>query len=162
MIIVGIDPGLDGAIASLNGTTLIAVDDTPTFSAGNAKRALDAHGMRELLKRHCGEAYPHEVLVAIESQTAMPKQGVASTFKTGRGFGLWEGLVIGLGMQLQLAIPKMWKAEILVGFNAKDKASSRIVCQNLFPDAATEIERVKDHGRAEAILIAEYARRKQG
>ena len=96
--------------------------------------------------------------VYIERAQAMPKQGVTSMFNYGKGFGLWLGLLIGIGFPYTLVSPRRWKASMLSDM-PKDKGASILRAKQLFPASARELTRVKDHNRAEALLIAAYGQR---
>jgi len=87
---------------------------------------------------------------------SMPKQGVASSFSFGRGLGLWEGLLTGLDLPYQKVTPQRWQGLLLAG-QPKGKGSSIVVAKGLFP--SVRMDRVKDHGLADALLLSEYARR---
>jgi crossover junction endodeoxyribonuclease RuvC len=88
----------------------------------------------------------------------MPKQGVASSFCFGQGLGMWQGIIAALGLPLEMPSPQRWKKEMLAD-QGKDKDASRFKAIALFPALAAQMSRVKDDGRAEAILMAEYGRR---
>ena len=115
MHIIGIDPGLTGAVAVLPEGRFF---DTPTESVkkGSSKKvylvaemvaALESFGYDAAgLPR--GHAY-------IEDVHAMPGQGVSSTFSFVRGFGLWEGIVAALGIPYTLVSPVRWKRAMLDG-----------------------------------------------
>ncbi len=154
MIFIGIDPGLTGAVASLS-VDVALVGDTPIHRVGKSKRVYDVSRMRRELSAllDCGE----ECFAILEQQQAMPKQGVSSTFKTGQGFGLWEGILAALHIRYEIVHPTRWKKRMLDGLPTKDKASSRIVAGRLFPDV--DLGRRKDNGRSDALLLAEYGRR---
>jgi hypothetical protein len=98
VISIGIDPGLSGAVVALGpNEKLSGWYDTPTLAVGKgSKRDYDVRAMADCLHDlSMGEA---EICrVWIEKQQAFRKQGVTSTFATGRGFGLWEGIVSALG-----------------------------------------------------------------
>ena len=85
----------------------------------------------------------------------MPGQGVASTFKFGKGYGEIIGVLATLGLGYRAISPAVWKREM--GLQRAEKADSRRKAQELYPTAS--LARVKDHGRAEALLIAEWGRR---
>lgn len=151
MIYLGIDPGLDGAMAVIFADGLVRIYDAPTAKDGGKRRYLLAD-----MRRLVGAFGPDMTRAAIERVHSMPKQGVASSFNFGEGFGLWQGLLAGLGIPFDLVTPQAWKKVMLAGAG-KDKAAARIRAQQLFPDA--ELNLKKHHGRAEALLIAEYRRR---
>jgi hypothetical protein len=50
--------------------------------------------------------------------------------------------------------PSVWKPKVGV---TSDKQTSLALARALFPMAADQLKRQKDHNRAEALLIAEYA-----
>jgi crossover junction endodeoxyribonuclease RuvC len=153
--VVGIDPGLDGAVALiLPGRVEAHV--TPTLAPGRGgKRRFDSAGMVALL-----EAHPVD-LAAIEQVGPMPKQGVVSTFRFGEGYGLWLGMLSALRIPFVTAAPQAWKAAVLAG-TARDKAAAVAFAQRRFPGVsllATPRCRAPHDGLADALCLAEYARR---
>jgi len=152
MRIVGIDPGKTGAIAVVN-ERICAVVDTPVFGTRSRPGDLNPDGMISVLR----SMEPHHVY--IETQQAMPKQGVSSTFCTGYGYGLWVGIITTLGLPWTAVRPAAWKRVMLAGLDKTDKSVSRIAAARLFPQVAADLSRVSDHGRAEALLIAAYGQR---
>ncbi len=155
MIVIGIDPGLDGAVAALDDD--IRVWDTPTAKEGK-KRVFVPIEMWDIL--HTAGREAPRVHVFIEKVHSMPKQGIASAFNFGVGYGLWLGVIAGFQMPSTQVTPQAWMREMLAGMQ-KGKDSSRIRAIELFPDSVG-LARKKDHGRADALLIAEYGRRKLG
>ena len=90
----------------------------------------------------------------------MPGQGVVSMFNFGHNLGFIEGVLQSNSIPYQLVPPQTWKREFSL---SSEKAKSIEVCQKLFPKAnllATERSRKPSDGIAEAVLMAEYARRK--
>lgn len=167
MIYIGIDPGLSGAVAIMDDTadfpdkTRVQVFDTPTMvvSGIKDKRVYNTAAMAQLLQ-------PYSVLlgttsmalVVLESVHSMPKQGVASSFSFGQGLGMWQGIIAALGLPLEMPSPQRWKKEMLAD-QGKEKSASRYKAMQLFPSIASQFSRVKDDGRAEALLMAEYGKR---
>ena len=158
MHIIGIDPGLTGAVAVLPEGLFF---DTPVASVkkGGKKVYLVAEMVRIFIS-YAVDASSPDVHVYIEDVHAMPGQGVSSTFSFGRGYGLWEGIVAALGIPYTLVSPVRWKRAMMDGMG-KEKGASRVRAGQLFPQLADQLNRVKDHGRADALLIAEYGRRQQ-
>ena len=152
MRIVGIDPGKTGAIAVVN-ERICAVVDTPVFGTRSRPGDLNPDGMISVLR----SMEPHHVY--IETQQAMPKQGVSSTFQTGYGYGLWVGIITTLGLPWTAVRASAWKKTMLAGLDKTDKSVSRIAAARLFPQVAADLSRVSDHGRAEALLIAAYGQK---
>jgi len=93
----------------------------------------------------------------IEKAQAMPKQGTVSMFRYGVAYGFIRGLLKTMRIPYTLIHPKTWKKEMMPDMG-KDKGASILRVQQLFP--TTELTRKKDHNIADAILLAEYGRRK--
>ena len=156
---IGIDPGLTGAIVAIMDNEIV-VTDTTTISTkvGKKNKTLyDVQGMVAALKEFTDSKY--DVRVALEKVHSMKGQGVASTFSTGEGFGLWKGIITAMGFSMQLVTPQAWKKVMMDGTTGKDKDADRLRAIELFPEAYDKLQRKKDHGRADALLIAEYLRR---
>lgn len=156
-IVIGIDPGVGGAIAAMYGHgTIIRVDDTPVLwarSRRSKRRVYDVAAMHTMISRHAGNGMM--VNVFVERQQAMPKQGVTSMFSTGYGYGLWIGILAGLAIPHTVVSPRRWQAVMLVG-QGDPKARALVAAARLFPGCAIPKSR---HGRADALLLAEYGRR---
>lgn len=157
MIYVGIDPGLQGCIAVLNDGGHCEFHDMPTLRSGaSGKRVVDAYGVAEIIGQ-----LPADVHVALEQQQSMPKQGVASSFITGMNYGLLVGILASKKISTTLVRANVWKRRMLEGVS-EGKDQSVAVCKRLFPASAEHLTRVRDHNRAEALLLAEYGRRITG
>lgn len=160
MIYIGIDPGLSGAVAIIDGTE-VKLFDAPTAETGKGtKRDYLIPNMAQIIRN----AVPYEedsAFVVIEAVHSMPKQGVASSFSFGRGLGIWEGIVAAYAIPYAKVAPQTWKKAMLADMPRDSKDSSRIAATRLFPNAADMLSRKKDDGRAEALLMAEYGRRLQ-
>lgn len=142
---IGIDPGQSGAAALMPADGLPQVQDWP----GNSVAAA------EVLKDW---ALEHNIaLVALEAVSAMPKQGVSSTFRFGLNTGIWEGIIVALGLPLFKPRPIEWQKGLIKPSDGKDpKSRSLAVARRLFPDV--ELSRKKDHGRSDALLLAFWAK----
>lgn len=151
MIYLGIDPGKAGAIAKV-GEDSYSVLDMPT-------------NPRDLWEVLCEQREPLcEARVAVERQQSMPGQGVSSSFQTGKGFGEILGVLAASGLSYEVVSPAVWKKafgltrgkdEAIAAFKERSRAMARA----LFPDAP--LSRAKDEGRAEALLLAEFLRRRE-
>jgi hypothetical protein len=157
VIYVGIDPGLGGALAVIDGHA-VKLYDTPTaFIGTKGKRDYLIANMADILMRHGKDET--ESFAVVESVHSMPAQGVASSFSFGRGLGIWEGVLSALQIPYAKVAPQTWKKALLFDMPRDNKDSSRIAATRLFPNAADMLARKKDDGRAEALLMAEYGRR---
>ena len=74
-----------------------------------------------------------------------------------RGYGVWLGIVAALSVPVEFVTPQCWKKYYNLG---PDKEASRAAALQLFPSQANELKLKKHHGRAEALLLAEFLRRK--
>lgn len=152
MWVLGIDVGLTGAIVLVGGEckSLRMIEDMPTRLEGREKRReLDLDALAKLFEE--AREYKPDFVV-IEAQGPAPGQGLASTFKLARQFGQIEGLAHGMGFRVELVRPHVWKAALRLG---SDKERSRTAARKLWP-RVTYFDRVKDHGRAEAALLAHW------
>ena len=143
---IGIDPGKSGALAVIEENGDIHV--WPFNSVKYAEVLTHLSSVRD------------EIKCCVEKVGAMPGQGVVSMFNFGHNFGFIEGLLLGNWIPYQLVPPQTWKKEFSL---SSDKTKSIEVCQKLFPHVSllpTEKSRKPSDGMAEAILIAEYARRR--
>ena len=169
--VIGVDPGLAGGLGVLDvddGGEVLAVElaRTPHLSVLRGRKMrdeYDAARMRELLARAVDGRAPtiHGVEVALEAQGARPAQGVASSYRTGMGFGLWLGLVVGMRVPYRIVAPALWKHH--AGLIHADKRASRLRAQERFP--ALGVVAAADEGPAEALLLAAYVaatRHKEG
>jgi crossover junction endodeoxyribonuclease RuvC len=140
--VAGIDPGMGGGVAfvSKNGGEL-AVFDMPVMAA-----MIDVDHLSRLFMDHPSR------LAVVERGASMPKQGVASTFKFGMAFGAALAVPSCLKIPVQLVAARTWKKEFKL---TKDKEGSRALAIQTWPGCGY-FDRKKDHGRAEAALIAWY------
>lgn len=163
MIFIGIDPGLNGAVAYIDDTDertgFIKTHSAPTLTRKKGKGSKCEYNvalMAELLREIDNKSI--HTFCTIEAVHAMPGQGVTSMFSMGYGFGLWVGILTSLKISFQFVTPQAWKRTMLDG-TGKDKEASRLRAIQFFPRAADQLSLKKDEGKAEALLIAEYGRR---
>jgi hypothetical protein len=147
---IGVDPGaVSGAYAVLDATgSLLAVDDLPTIADGKT-RWIDAPAM---LSRLIEIKSGREMRAIVERQSARPGQGLSSTFVSATAYGSLLATLQLAGCAIEFCTAASWKAA--VGLSA-DKQVSLDRARLRFPQAS--LDRKKDHGRAEAILLAEYS-----
>lgn len=153
MIIAGVDPGLTGAVALMDGLTggLTRVIDAPRLKKGKGLGELDAGALAGIFR----EWRPY--LVVLERQQAMPGQGVSSSFKNGMGYGTYRGILVGLDLKLAVVSAQVWQKEMFQGAAGEGKERSIYVAKDLFPHVTWLKSK---HGRSDAALIAEYGRRR--
>lgn len=152
MILIGIDPGLSGALAAVEAAgegrpRFIDVIDIPTIGE-KAKQRVDVLGVMDWIRSVKADH------AAIERAQAMPDQGASSGFKYGRAVGALETCVIGLLIPHTIVEASSWKRAL--GLIGQDKEGSRQRAIALFPEARDKLARKLDHNRAESILIARF------
>lgn len=169
--IIGVDPGLTGSVAVLSW---VRKDEPPQVAAGSVTTAVStAIFDTPIVKTNRGRDFAVPLMVAglrhiedvasahafIEDQHGFPGQGRTSVGSLMRGYGLWLGILAALGIPYTIVQPAVWKRAMGLP-TGSDKQASRLRAMQLYPQMAGELARVRDHGRAEALLIAAYGERK--
>lgn len=152
---LGIDPGLSGALALVQGPRLLRVDDMPAESiggTGTVKRRVSAPQLAALL-REIKAQHDDDILAVIERVSAGSGQGVSSVFSLGDTAGCIRGVLQTLGFRVEFVTPSQWKQTLKV---SKDKNVARTMACARWPEQAALFARVKDADRAEAALLAAY------
>jgi crossover junction endodeoxyribonuclease RuvC len=139
-IIMGVDPGVTGGLAFVSATTIEAFD-IPVVAG-----EVDVDELVRIVKRFV------PALAVVEKAGAMPKQGVASTFKYGVAYGALRAALVACGVPTHLIAASKWKKAYLLD---RDKEKARALAIRFWPGCAL-FARKKDHGRAEAALLAKY------
>jgi hypothetical protein len=141
MILVGIDPGVTGALAIFIGGELDGVEDIPTFDG-----RIDGIELGALLQG--------ADMVYLENTHPMPKNGSIASYK----LGLNTGIIIGVAQALAIPLVRIsvasWRNWNGLGKASKD--ASRGLARELYPHMRDELRLAKHHNRAEAILIGRY------
>ncbi len=148
--IAGFDPGISGSVSFYlpEHPELISAEDMPVVNG-----EVDVATLAGRIKQMSPD------LAIIERVGAMPKQGVASTFKFGASYGAVLGVIGALAIPSRLLTPTAWKKH----FNlSSEKEQSRALALRLWPARAELFERKKDHGRAEASLLALWGAQQAG
>ena len=93
MRIIGIDPGLSGAIAVLDNNKVLKIYDMPVMAEGKKnKRQLNSAQLVNIIKENIENR--EEINVVVEQVNAMPGQGVTSMFNFGQTFGAIKGCLL--------------------------------------------------------------------
>lgn len=156
MIYAGIDPGLNGGVA------LILEDQLHLYKTPIIGNEYDIVQMKNILVKY-KNGYG-ELFFTLEKQMALPGQGLTSTFKTGMGFGIWLGLLSGLGISHQVVSAQRWQKLLFdsVPRKLETKEASVLVAKRLFPVSdfrRSERAKKDDDGLTDAACIAEFGRR---
>jgi len=150
-VILGIDPGLGGALALFEPSVaaLHSILDMPTHilkRGAGVKREIDVKSLSDFLIEHRDRIH-HAYL---ELVGPMPKQGVSSTYQFGRGVGQVEGVLAALAIPVTYLTPQKWQAK---GRVRSGKDGSVKKAREVFPERTEWFTKTK-HGRSDAALIA--------
>jgi hypothetical protein len=155
MRILGIDPGVHGGLAVVSfpdpkGGRKILIDaiDIPVVGL-KAKERVDVSSLIRWVK-DCAVDY-----AVIERAQAMPAQGASSGFKYGRATGAIEAAVECMCIPVTIIEASAWKKFHNLLGHRNEKEPSRQRALEIFR-GAEQLARKKDHGRAEAALMAIY------
>ena len=153
MIVVGIDPGLSGAIAILENNKVLNIFDMPVMAEGKKnKRQLNSAQLVNIIK---DSTKPDaEIAVVVEQVNAMPGQGVTSMFNFGQTFGAIKGVCAALELPIFFVRPSKWKKHFELINSSKD--SSRTKAIEMYPSLSSQLAKKKDVNKSDAILIARF------
>lgn len=148
MRVLGIDPGLSGALAVINDGDLETAIIMPTV-AFNKKSKVDVLAIKSWLNimGDIDKAY-------LELVHAMPGQGVSSTFRFGCAFAAVEAIVLAQGIPVEMVTPQAWKKyHNLIG---SEKDAARVWASEIWPEAPYFMKKGKGQAIADAALIGVY------
>ena len=155
MYIIGIDPGISGAICFFKNGKIIDVIEMPSMAEGKKnKKQVNGNQLYNEIKLRISETDKHEVCVVVEHVTAMPGQGVTSMFNFGQSFGVIKGLCSAMQLPIHFIRPTKWKKYFNLINSSKDASRSRAI--EIFPNISEKLKRKKDTNKADAILISSY------
>ena len=155
MIIVGIDPGISGALCFFSNGNVIDVIDMPTMAEGkkNKKQVNGRQIFNEILNIK-NTFLGHKINVVVEQVSAMPGQGVTSMFNFGQSFGVIKGICSAMELPIFYVRPAKWKKYFNLINAEKDASRTKVI--EMFPKISQKLSRKKDNNKADAILIAKY------
>jgi crossover junction endodeoxyribonuclease RuvC len=153
MIIIGVDPGINGAISVIENKKILEVYDTPTMIDGKKnKRQINGAQVTNIFKERLN--LNKEVIVVVEQVNAMPGQGVTSMFNFGQSFGVIKGICAALSLPIHFVRPAKWKKHFNLIKTNKDASRTKVI--ESYPEISSKLHRKKDINRADATLIALY------
>ena len=140
MRIIGIDPGLSGAIAVLDNNKVLKIYDMPVMAEGKKnKRQLNSAQLVNIIKENIENR--EEINVVVEQVNAMPGQGVTSMFNFGQTFGAIKGVCAALNLPIFFIRPSKWKKYFELINSSKD--SSRTKAIEMYPSIADQLSKKK-------------------
>jgi len=155
MIILGIDPGVSGAISVLENKKVIEVFEMPTMIDGKKnKKQVNGSQVSNIIKEKINSNKEKEIIVVVEHVNAMPGQGVTSMFNFGQSFGVIKGICSALNLPIYFVRPSKWKKHFNLIKTNKDASRTKAI--EIYPEISSNLSRKKDSNKADAILIARY------
>ena len=153
MIIIGIDPGVNGAISVLDKRKVKNVFEIPTMIEGKKnKRQINGAQLSKIIQSQIVDN--KDIFIVVEQVNAMPGQGVTSMFNFGQSFGVIKGICAALNLPIYFVRPNAWKKYFNLLKTNKD--ASRTKATEIYPEISNMISKKKDSNKADAILIARY------
>ena len=155
MYIIGIDPGISGAICFFEDGKIIDVIEMPTMAEGKKnKKQVNGNQLFNEIKLRLSEINHENVSVIVEHVTAMPGQGVTSMFNFGQSFGILKGICSAMHLPVYYVRPAKWKKYFNLINSEKDASRTRAI--EIFPYFSSQLSKKKDNNKADAILIASF------
>ena len=153
MKIVGIDPGLSGAIAILKENKVLGIFDMPVMAEGKKnKKQLNSAQLVNILRENIQDK--EESAVVVEQVNAMPGQGVTSMFNFGQTFGAIKGVCAALELPIFFVRPSKWKKHFELINSSKDSSRTKVI--EMYPSLSNQLSKKKDVNKSDAILIARF------
>ena len=155
MFIIGIDPGISGAMCFFESDIIKDVIEMPVMADGKKnKRQINGPQIVNEIQKRIENIPKKNIFVVVEHVSAMPGQGVTSMFNFGQSFGVIKGICSALKLPIYFVRPVKWKKY----FNLikTDKEASRSKAIQIFPYISSKLSKKKDNNKADAILIASF------
>ena len=155
MLIISIDPGINGAICFFENGQVKDVIDMPTMAEGKKnKRQVNGHQMYNELSNRIRKYDIYNINVVVEQVSAMPGQGVTSMFNFGQSFGVIKGICAAMQLPIFFVRPVKWKKHFELINTQKDASRTKAI--EMFPKISSILSKKKDSNKADAILIASF------
>tara|TARA_Y100000590_G_C15144507_1_gene797408 strand:+ start:56 stop:547 length:492 start_codon:yes stop_codon:yes gene_type:complete len=155
MFIIGIDPGISGAICFFEDGKIIDVIEMPSMAEGKKnKKQVNGNQLFNEIKLRISNINEEKVSVIVEHVSAMPGQGVTSMFNFGQSYGVIKGICSAMQLPIHFVRPTKWKKYFNLINTSKDASRSKAI--EIFPKISDKLKRKKDSNKADAILIASY------
>ena len=155
MLIIAIDPGINGAICFFQNGEVKDVIEMPTMAEGKKnKRQVNGHQMYNELSFRIKKYNIENINVVVEQVSAMPGQGVTSMFNFGQSFGVIKGICAAMQLPIFFVRPAKWKKHFELINTQKDASRTKAI--EMFPKISSILSKKKDLNKADAILIASF------
>ena len=155
MLIIAIDPGINGAICFFENGNVKDVFEMPTMAEGKKnKRQVNGHQIYNELSYRIKEYNIKNINVVVEQVSAMPGQGVTSMFNFGQSFGVIKGICAAMQLPIFFVRPVKWKKHFELINTQKDASRTKAI--EMFPKISSVLSKKKDSNKADAIIIASF------
>ncbi len=155
MLIIGIDPGISGAICFMEDDKIINVIEMPSMADGKKnKKQVNGSQVFNEISKYIKNKELINIKVIIEHVSAMPGQGVTSMFNFGQSFGILKGICSAMNLPMFFVRPAKWKKHFNLINSSKDASRTKAI--EIFPYFSTNLSKKKDSNKADAMLIASY------
>tara|TARA_B100001769_G_scaffold269329_1_gene259035 strand:+ start:142 stop:636 length:495 start_codon:yes stop_codon:yes gene_type:complete len=155
MYIIGIDPGISGAISFFENGVIKEVIEMPTMVDGKKnKKQVNGNQVYNEFRNRIQKIPREKIYVVVEQVSAMPGQGVTSMFNFGQSFGVIKGICSAMQLPIIFVRPAKWKKYFNLINTEKDASRTKVI--EIFPYISTKLSKKKDANKADAILIASF------
>tara|TARA_Y100000590_G_scaffold323697_1_gene367063 strand:+ start:2857 stop:3351 length:495 start_codon:yes stop_codon:yes gene_type:complete len=155
MLIIGIDPGITGAICFFEDGQVKDIIEMPNMAEGKKnKRQINGPQIYNEILSRIKNVPIKDILVVIEQVSAMPGQGVTSMFNFGQSFGVIKGVCSAMQLSMHFVRPVKWKKYYNLIKTEKDASRTKVI--EIFPYISAKLSKKKDANKADAILLASF------
>jgi crossover junction endodeoxyribonuclease RuvC len=155
MIIIGIDPGISGAICFFEDGKVTDIVEMPNMADGKKnKRQVNGAQIYNEISSRIKNFNKEDIKVVIEQVSAMPGQGVTSMFNFGQSFGVLKGICSAMQLSTYFIRPAKWKKYFNLINSEKDASRTKAI--QIFPYISSKLSKKKDANKADAILLASF------
>ena len=155
MFIIGIDPGISGAICFFEEGEVKDIIEMPNMAEGKKnKRQINGPQLYNEIETRIKGRSKKEISVVVEKVSAMPGQGVTSMFNFGQSYGVIKGICSAMQLPIHFVTPAKWKKYFNLIKTEKDASRTKAI--EIFPYFSPNLSRKKDSNKADAILIASF------
>lgn len=152
MIYFGVDPGISGALAVISDNT-VEFYDCPTAKTGpRGRNETDLVALNQLVHEVLQPVPAHGIVEHVTANAT--RKSVTASFNFGGNWWAWRAMLTSYDVPHDIVKPQEWQR--IIGIPKKsDKDRHLLLAHQLFPGAGIG----KNHNRADALLMAEVARR---
>tara|TARA_Y100001970_G_scaffold215288_1_gene263334 strand:+ start:292 stop:786 length:495 start_codon:yes stop_codon:yes gene_type:complete len=155
MLIIGIDPGITGAICFFEDNEIKDIIEMPNMAEGKKnKKQINGPQMFNEINERIKAKSKKDIAVVVEKVSAMPGQGVTSMFNFGQSVGVIKGICSAMQLPIFYVSPAKWKKYFNLIKTEKDASRTKVI--EMFPYISSKLSKKKDSNKADAILIATF------